>query len=81
MKRSPMLWSAVVTLTFMLAAGHAVAQSINYNASKSNTGNLTAPKSTDQGKQKPGMAVKGSGVPKNSSKVNNTTTRSNTQHN
>jgi len=30
MKRSPMLWSSVVTLT-----GHAVAQSINYNASKS----------------------------------------------
>ncbi len=41
--------------------------SINYNASKSNTGNVTA-SPEGSGTAQPGMAVKGNGVPQNNSK-------------
>jgi len=62
-----------------LTADHAAA-AVNYNSSKSNSGNITGNK-TGAGKGQPGMAIKSSGVPKNASRVNKTTNRSNTQHN
>jgi hypothetical protein len=66
MKRSAILCASVVA-AIALTANCAWAQhdSINYNASKSNTGNRTAPK-TGAGNGQPGMAVKNGGVPQNS---------------
>jgi hypothetical protein len=48
-----------------LTAGHATAQGVNYNTSKSNAGNGygTAPKTGSTGE--PSMAVKHSGIPQN----------------
>ena len=84
MKLCAMLRAFVVALiAFVLTADCASAQAVNYNASKSNSGNVTGTKmnnKTGAGKGQPGMAIKSSGVPKNSS-INKTTTRSNTQHN
>jgi hypothetical protein len=53
------------------SADRASAQAVNYNSSKSNSGNLSDPpvdNKTGTGKGQPGMAVKGSGVPKNTTK-------------
>ena len=49
-------------------AQHGGSHGVNYNSSKSNSGNVTAGNKTGAGKGQPG-------------KVNKTTTRSNTQHN
>jgi hypothetical protein len=62
MKRSAMLFAAVAAL--VLTANCASAKSINYNASKSNTGNVTA-HNPGNGNGQPGMAVKNGGIPQN----------------
>ena len=64
MKRSAMLCAAVAAL--VLTANCASAKSINYNASKSNTGNDTA-HNPGNGNGQPGMAVKNGGIPQNTS--------------
>jgi hypothetical protein len=64
MKRSAMLCAVVAAL--VLTANCASAKSINYNAGKSNTGNVTVHNTgPGSGFGQPGMAVKGSGVPQN----------------
>ncbi len=51
-----------------MVGGNCVAtSSVNYNGSKSNSGNFAAPNNAATGQ--PGMAVKGSGVPKNTTKT------------
>ncbi len=81
MKLSAMFCAFVMGVAFMPTADRAFAQTVNYNTSKSNSGNIAGNKA-GSGKGQPGMAVKNSGVPKNvPSKVNKTTSRSNTQHN
>ena len=67
MNRLAMLCASVMA-AFVLTANCASAKSINYNPSKSNTGNRTAPK-TGAGNGQPGMAVKNGGVPQNSATV------------
>ena len=56
----------------VLAAGAPAAASINYNASKSNTGNKTFHPGGAKGQ--PGMAVKGSGVAQSGAAPQNKTT-------
>jgi len=72
MKRSAMLCASLVA-ALVLTVNSASAQkrdSINYNASKSNTGNFMAPKpGNGNGFGQPSMAVKGSGVPQNGTTV------------
>jgi hypothetical protein len=68
MKHSAMLCAAMAAL--VLPANCASAKSINYNASKSNTGNVTVHNAgtgigPGNGFGQPGMAVKGGGVPQN----------------
>ncbi|MGD0188593.1 MAG: hypothetical protein ABSC25_25585 [Roseiarcus sp.] len=82
MKRSAMTFaSAAAFAAIVLATNGPADAAVNYNSSKSNSGNLTFhPKGAKH--KTPHMAMKNSGVPKNTlRKVNNTTTRSNTQHN
>jgi hypothetical protein len=55
------------------------AASINYNSSKSNTGNITAPTPAPAACPEGQTMVDGKCMPVG--KANNTTTRSNTQHN
>ncbi len=82
MKLSALLCAFVVALVaFVLTADRASAQAVNYNSSKSNSGNVTAPNSAGQGKHKSKMAVKGSGVPKNTTKVDQPATNSDTTYN
>ncbi len=69
MKRSVMLCASVVA-ALVLTANCASAKSINYNASKSNTGNVTVHNTgtgtgPSGGFGQPGMAVKNGGVPQN----------------
>jgi hypothetical protein len=64
---------AFLTAVFLAApatfgAAQTPTPSIHYDASKSNTGNFTAPK-PGNGNGQPGMAVKGSGVPQNGTTV------------
>lgn len=82
MKRSAVTFASVAAVAaIMLATANPAAAAVNYNTSKSNSGNL-ALHSKGAKRKTPHMAVKGSGVPKNvARKVNATTTRSNTQHN
>jgi hypothetical protein len=73
MKRSVMLCASVV-VALLLTANCASAKSINYNASKSNTENVTVHNTgigtgPAGGFGQPGMAVKGSGVPQNGTTV------------
>ena len=65
MKRSAMLCASVAA-ALVLTANCASAKSINYNASKSNTGNVTA-HNPGNGNGQPGMAVKNGGIPQNTS--------------
>jgi hypothetical protein len=65
MNRLAMLCASVMA-AFVLTANCASAKSINYNPSKSNTGNRTAPK-TGTGNGQPSMAVKNGGIPQNTS--------------
>jgi hypothetical protein len=65
MKRSAMLCAPMVA-ALVLIVNCASAKSINYNASKSNTGNVTVHNTgPGSGFGQPGMAVKNSGVPQN----------------
>jgi hypothetical protein len=69
MKRLAMLCASVVA-ALVLTANCAPAKSIHYDASKSNTGNVTAHRgigmtSGGTNKDPPNMAVKGPGVPQN----------------
>jgi hypothetical protein len=63
MKRSAKLCAFVVT-ALVLSMNCASAKGINYNASKSNTGNRTA-HNTGNGNGQPSMAVKNGGIPQN----------------
>jgi len=68
MKRSAILCAMVAAL--VLTANCASAKSINYNASKSNTGNVTVHRgigmtSGSHDSNPPSMAVKNGGVPQN----------------
>lgn len=70
MKRSATLCAAIAAL--VLTADCASAKSIHYDASKSNTGNVTAHKgigmtSGSHDSNPPSMAVKNGGVPQNTS--------------
>lgn len=79
MNRSTRIWTSAIVAAAIVPAANVESAGINYNASKSNTGNVTVqPANTCQTGQVWDAAAKKCVA---IATVNNTTTRSNTQHN
>jgi len=68
--------------TTLSLSGSALAEDKLFNGTRSNTTRMGGGGGqTGNSNGQPGMAIKNSGVPKNTTKVNKTQSRSNTQHN
>jgi len=76
-----LLYVAAASVAMMVLAPSGQAQSVNYNGSKSNSGNVTAAPSALAAPCPGGVSRNAAGACPPVDAVNKTTTRSNTQHN